>query len=160
MVPHEFLGIGAGELMLLVVLGVIFFGPERLPELSRKAAKVVHVVRLFANQATQQLRNELGPEYKDLKLTDLNPKTLIQKTLLSDIEGDLDDIKKELNGVKNELTGSVADMEAANKDVKSLVNASLAAAPAAAATTPDETVAEAKPAEPAVPEIPWDTEAT
>ena len=35
MVPQEFFGIGWGELMLLLVLAVIFFGPEKLPEISR-----------------------------------------------------------------------------------------------------------------------------
>lgn len=156
MVPQEFLGIGGGELMLLIVLAVIFFGPERLPELSRRAAKVVHVVRLFANQATAQLREELGPEYKDLKLSDLNPKTLVQKTLLKDIEGDLDEIRKDLDGVKGELSGSLNDMNQATSDVKSVVKAQLPVAePAVAAAGATTAIAPAPRAG-----VPWDTEAT
>ncbi len=150
MVPHEFLGIGWGELMLLLVLAVIFFGPEKLPEISRKAARLIYTVRVFANQATRQLKQELGPEYKDLTLADLNPKTFVQKILLADMQDDLNDIKKELDGVKTELTGSIGDMKSATSDVKSLVNANLSQAPAA----------EAAPAGVVVQTVPWDPEAT
>ncbi len=110
MIPHEIFGIGASELVLLLVLGVIMFGPEKLPEISRKAARVVHVVRVLANQAMGSLREELGPEYKDLQLADLNPKTLVRKTLLADIEDDIDDIKRELDGVRADLTGAASDV--------------------------------------------------
>lgn len=166
MVPQEFLGIGGPELMLLIVLAVIFFGPEKLPEISRKAAKVVHMVRLFANSATAQLREELGPEYKDLKLSDLNPKTLVQKTLLKDIEGDLDEIRKDLDGVKGELTGSLSDMNKATSDVKSVVKEKLpATAPAVAAGAAAATVANSQTGQSGATaskalEVPWDTEAT
>lgn len=154
MVPHEFLGIGWGELMLLLVLAVIFFGPEKLPEISRKAARLIYTVRVFANQATRQLKQELGPEYKDLTLADLNPKTFVQKVLLADMQDDLNDIKKELDGVKTELTGSIGDMKSATSDVKSLVNANLAQPPAAEAA-PAGAVTPV-----VVPTVPWDPEAT
>lgn len=131
----EFLGIGAAEFMLLLVFAVIMFGPERLPEISRKVARIVHFVRAFANQATDQLKEELGPEYKDLKLTDLNPKTLVRKTLLADIEEDLVDIKAELDGVKTDLKSAGKDVESANKDVKALVSSSVAASAAAESGT-------------------------
>ena len=167
MVPHEFLGIGWGELMLLLVLAVIFFGPEKLPEISRKAARVIHTVRLLANQATSQLKEELGPEYQDLTMADLNPKTFVQKHLLADMQEDLADIQKELDGVKMELTGSVTDMNSAGKDLKSVVNQSLSApTPTAAggAQAPSLEAAAAADSAQAAPAaarlVPWDTEAT
>lgn len=162
MVPQEFFGIGWGELMLLMVLAVIFFGPEKLPELSRKAARVVYAMRVFANQATSQLKEELGPEYKDLTLADLNPKTFVQKTLLGDMQDDLDEIKKELDGVKSDLTGAVSDASAAGGDVKSLVSASLAG-PSTDASASEGSSVPAPPAAlvaPVVPMPPWDDEAT
>ena len=158
MVPQEFYGIGWGELMLLLVLAVIFFGPEKLPEISRKAARVIHTVRLLANQATSQLKEELGPEYQDLTMADLNPKTFVQKHLLADMQEDLADIQKELDGVKMELTGSVTDMNSAGKDVKSLVNQSLSAPSAVATGSAAAPSLEAGAA--ATRLVPWDTEAT
>ncbi len=159
MVPHEFLGIGWGEFTLLLVLAVIFFGPEKLPELSRKAARVVHAVRLFANQATDQLKQELGPEYQNLTISDLNPKTFVQKHLLADVQDDLDGIKKELDGVRTELTGQVADVKAANADVRSVIGESLAKPAAAAVGDAGQGQAEERAIAPA-PTVPWDPEAT
>ena len=48
---------------MLLILGVVMFGPERIPPMARKAAKIIHFLRNIANDATSQLRNELGPEY-------------------------------------------------------------------------------------------------
>ena len=103
----SFLGINASEFLILVVLAVIFFGPERIPEFSRKAARVVFYVRNIANGATQQLKDELGPEYQDLTLEDLNPKTFVQKHLLDEIQADLDDVRSDLDDVRREV-GSAA----------------------------------------------------
>ncbi|NLI84382.1 MAG: Sec-independent protein translocase subunit TatB [Propionibacterium sp.] len=152
MIPHEIFGIGASELVLLLVLGVIMFGPEKLPEISRKAARVVHAVRLLVNQAMGSLREELGPEYKDLQLADLNPKTLVRKTLLADIEDDIDDIKRELDGVRADLTGAASDVnhELGAKNSPTAGSSSGAGAAAAAAAHP----------EPHQMVVPWDDEAT
>ena len=103
-------GIGGGELLALLLAAVILFGPEKIPEFSRKAARVVHYLRNVANTATDHIKEELGPEYSDLKLRDLNPKTLLQKTLLDDIQGDLDEIKADLGGVKAELESSASSL--------------------------------------------------
>ena len=89
----SFFGIGLPELGMLLLLGTVLFGPEKIPEYSRKAARVVNFLRNIANQAQDQLRSELGPEYADLELKDLNPKTLVQKHVLDAIQGDLDEIR-------------------------------------------------------------------
>ncbi|SYZ33527.1 sec-independent translocase [Propionibacterium australiense] len=102
----SFFGINASEFLILVVLAVIFFGPERIPEFSRKAARVVFYVRNIANGATQQLKDELGPEYQDLTLDDLNPKNFVQKHLLDDIQADLDGIKSDLDDVRREVNSA------------------------------------------------------
>ncbi len=68
------LDFNAGEILLLVVLAVIIFGPEKLPDLARKAARVVNYLRGIANDARGQLR-EYAPELADLQLADLNPRT-------------------------------------------------------------------------------------
>ncbi len=109
MVVAEIFGIGGGELVVLLVLGVIMFGPEKLPEISRKAARFIYAFKVIADQATEHLKEELGPEYADLTLADLNPKTFVKKQILADLEGDLDDIKKDLSNVKKEFT-STADI--------------------------------------------------
>ncbi|MFZ2480133.1 MAG: twin-arginine translocase TatA/TatE family subunit, partial [Propioniciclava sp.] len=71
------------EIVLLGGLAIIIFGPEKLPELARKAARVLAYLRKISEDARGQLREELGPEFDNFSLADLNPKTLVAKHLLS-----------------------------------------------------------------------------
>lgn len=99
----------AGEIILLVVFAVVIFGPEKLPDLARKAARVIHYLRNIANDAQGRLREELGPEYADLNLTDLNPKALVNKHLLQPVQDGVAPVAGELAPVKAELTPSKVD---------------------------------------------------
>lgn len=80
------------EVLLLGVLAVIIFGPEKLPELAKKAARIVAYLRRIGNDARVQLREELGPEFDDIRLADLNPKTFVQRHILSADE--VDDLRQ------------------------------------------------------------------
>jgi sec-independent protein translocase protein TatB len=62
---------------------MILIGPERLPTFAVEAAKFVKRIREMATNATEELKENLGPGFEDLKPTDLNPKTFIQKQLSS-----------------------------------------------------------------------------
>ena len=86
-------GIGAGEFLTLLVLAFILVGPDRLPHLATDAAKLIKKLRALANNATAELRDNLGPGFEDLQVTDLHPKKLIKETL----GNTLDDITTELN---------------------------------------------------------------
>ena len=79
--------IGAPEFLTLVVLAVIIFGPDKLPELARKAARVIRYVRTIANDAKVHVREEMGETWDQLKLddlqaADLKPRALARKYLL------------------------------------------------------------------------------
>ena len=88
-----FFDLGAGELLGLAVLGLIFVGPERLPRLASDAAKLVKKVRKLANSATSELRENLGSGFEDLQPSDLNPKTFIKKQI-NDVLAEEDAPKK------------------------------------------------------------------
>ena len=83
-------GIGLPELMVIAIVAVVVFGPERLPELARQAGRFVRQMRNLAQSAQTQLRDELGPEYADLRLTDLDPRQAIRKHILEAMD-DLDE---------------------------------------------------------------------
>lgn len=90
----------AAEIVLLLMLAVIIFGPEKLPDLARKTARVLSYVRNIANDAKGQLRRELGPEFDDIRLSDLNPKAMLSKHVLgSEVEQDLRQVASDLRGV-------------------------------------------------------------
>lgn len=144
----EVFGIGGGELFLLLLFAVIVFGPERLPEFSRKVARVLFTIRVMANQATNQLKEELGPEYADLTLADLNPKTFVRKSLLADVEEEIADIKNEIDEVKSEFGVARSTLNSAGREITQTVKettsvGSAAALPAAGAATV-ETAADQK----------------
>ena len=110
--------IGAPELLLLVVIAVILFGPEKLPEFARKAARVVRYVRTMAGNAQQQLRDELGPGFEDVDVRDLNPKAFIQKHLLDDVEPIVADVKTELGEVRTLGRSASGEVSAAIDEAK------------------------------------------
>ena len=79
--------IGAGEWLLLAVLGIILVGPDRLPHVASDAAKYVRKFKELTSKATEELRENLGPGFEDLNVSDLNPKKFIAKTLTEATEG-------------------------------------------------------------------------
>ena len=79
----------------------LLFGPERLPDLARKAARLVNFLRTTANSAQQQLTSQLGPEFENLDFRDLNPRSFIQKNLLENSV--VADVKAEIAGVGETL---------------------------------------------------------
>ncbi len=74
--------IGWPELLVLLVVGIVVFGPDRLPEFARQAGRFVRQFRQFTQQARDDIRSELGPEFSDFELTDLDPRRAIRKHLV------------------------------------------------------------------------------
>ena len=107
-------GIDGVELVLIIVLAVVIFGPEKLPQFSRKAARIFVYLRDVANNAKQTISTELGPDYADLELKDLNPKTFIAKQLRDEVAL-IDETKRELAATATTLKSSAKEIEAAAK---------------------------------------------
>ncbi len=124
-------GIDAAELVLILVLGVVMFGPEKLPELSRKAARVFVAVRDIANNAQNQLRSELGPEYSDLKLQDLNPKAFVAKQFREEIAA-IDEARRDFSQAGQSIKDSTQGAAEAAKDAVATAPAELPAPPKSA----------------------------
>ncbi len=71
--------IGLPELMVIFVVAVIVFGPDRLPDFARQAGRFIRQVRQFTQSARDDIRSELGPEFADFELTDLDPRRAVRK---------------------------------------------------------------------------------
>ncbi|MCX5194562.1 sec-independent translocase [Streptomyces sp. NBC_00249] len=143
--------IGALELVTIVVLAILVFGPDKLPKVIQDVSNVIRKIRSFSDSAKQDIRSELGPEFKDFEFEDLNPKTFIRKQLtenedLKEIRTSFD-LRKELNDVTDAVNSKEAD-------------AATAAAPAAPAVAGGPDLLK-KPAAPAPePRTPFDADAT
>ncbi|MFF0741418.1 sec-independent translocase [Streptomyces sp. NPDC004111] len=76
-----FTDIGGLELLTLAVLAVLIFGPDKLPKLIQDTTRFIRKIREFSDSAKQDIRTELGPEFKDFEFEDLNPKNFVRKQL-------------------------------------------------------------------------------
>jgi sec-independent protein translocase protein TatB len=122
--------IGPLELVTIVVLAVLVFGPDKLPKVIQDVMRTVRKVREFSESAKQDIRQELGPEFKDFEFEDLNPKTFIRKQLENDELGIKEirngfDLKKEMAEVTDAVHGRDTDS-----------SSSSSSSSAAAASTP------------------------
>ncbi|MEU6742339.1 sec-independent translocase [Streptosporangium sandarakinum] len=81
-------GLGWPEIVALVVIGLLVFGPEKLPQAAAQAGRTLRNLRQMANTAKQDLRTGLGPEFADFDPADLNPKNFVRKHLTGELEDD------------------------------------------------------------------------
>jgi sec-independent protein translocase protein TatB len=88
-----FFDIGPLEIMALAILGVLVFGPDKLPKVIQDVTGFIRKVRAFSDSAKEDIRKELGPEFKDFEFEDLNPKNFVRKQLLDGDELGLKDIR-------------------------------------------------------------------
>jgi sec-independent protein translocase protein TatB len=86
--------IGPGEFVALAVIAIIVLGPEKLPRYAADAARMLRNLRRMANDARDEVTRELGPEFSDLSVRDLDPRTMVRKHLLDPLELDDDDEPK------------------------------------------------------------------
>lgn len=74
------------KLLVLAVIALVVFGPNELPKVMSQAGRWIRDLRRIAENAKSDLREGLGPEFQDLDLADLNPKTFVRKHLMDDFE--------------------------------------------------------------------------
>lgn len=96
-------GVNGSEFVIIALVALFIFGPDRLPGAAKSAARLLRDVRRWTTRARSELTDTLGPEFENFDLADLNPKRFVQKHLL---EG-LDDL--DLDGEKEEARRRAAD---------------------------------------------------
>ena len=85
-----FANVGWGKMIVLVIVGLVILGPERLPGAIRWTSNALRQARDYVSGATSQLRDDLGPEFEDLrqplselqKLRGMTPRAALTKHLL------------------------------------------------------------------------------
>ena len=69
----DFLGIGPLELVLILVLGFLFFGPEKLPGIAARIGKIYRDLNHTAGQMHKTLTEEISIKQEmDKKLSSFN----------------------------------------------------------------------------------------
>ena len=89
-----FFDFGAGEILGLAILAMVLVGPDKLPQFAVEAARIVKKLRNLATTATNELKENLGPGFEDLKPTDLNPKTFVKNQITNMLDDEQKPVKK------------------------------------------------------------------
>jgi sec-independent protein translocase protein TatB len=127
------------HLLVLALLGVFIFGPDRLPKAIADGVRMLRNLRNMARNATSDLSRELGTE---ITLEDLHPKALLRKHLLSEedeqalrrpLEDLYRDVKSDVTGLGSEARGVAGDLKSAAAGSSSTV----ASPPAVPAQSPN-----------------------
>lgn len=77
-------GIGIPEMLVIAMVAMLVFGPERLPELARQFGGFVRTVKQMAENAKNDLGREMGEDFSNLSLRDLDPREVVRKNFLED----------------------------------------------------------------------------
>lgn len=108
--------IGWLEILVLLVIGLIVIGPERLPGMIKDVRAVILAFRNLVADARKQLDQDLGPEFDQIRkpLRDLDSvrqmgaRGLITKTLFDDDDTFLTNLRKSGQELKDSVK-SVTD---------------------------------------------------
>jgi sec-independent protein translocase protein TatB len=85
-----------GEILLIVVVILVVFGPRRLPELSRKAGDLLGKLREGTSYVTRAIDTEYGEAMEPIR-----------------------ELKREFDGLKGDMTravGSIGDLDSPSKN--------------------------------------------
>jgi len=111
--------IGAGEFFLILILAMIIFGPERLPEVARKAGEAVRSLRkMIAN-----LDPELLQDFREIT-QDISSVRAEVDTLRSDVAGLQSELQSAASEVSQELGEAVQAIQEESAEAAAAITAS------------------------------------
>ena len=92
------LNVGFGELLVVVIVVLVVFGPERLPEVARQIGRFIGRVQLTTQRMLDELKSEA--ELRDLNLPDLQVGSLRSQARayvqdLMDVEGQMAELERD-----------------------------------------------------------------
>ncbi|GAB3564955.1 twin-arginine translocase TatA/TatE family subunit [Spelaeicoccus albus] len=85
--------ITGGEMVILIVVAIVVLGPNKLPQYAKQLRELVRNVKKMADNATQQVKDELGDEFTDVDWAKLDPRQYDPRRIVRDAlnEDDEDD---------------------------------------------------------------------
>jgi len=61
----DFFGMGIGEVLLILIVALIIWGPEKIPEIARTLGRIVRTFKKATFDLTTAVTKELSPEEKE-----------------------------------------------------------------------------------------------
>lgn len=108
-----FSSVGWGEILVLVIVGIIVVGPERLPRIITDVKAMIHAARGAITSAKEELGDDFKEDFEDFRkpLSQINDmrrmgaRGLVSKALLDDDPEFFRDIEASARGVSSAVTG-------------------------------------------------------
>ncbi len=100
------LGVNGWEIILLALIAVFVLGPDKLPEYAAKLARGIRQLRVMAEGAKDQLRDQLGPEYEDINWRQYDPRQydprrIVREALLEPLDEAIAPVRGEIDSVRD-----------------------------------------------------------
>lgn len=109
----DFLGLGFGEVLLVVVIALIVLGPEKVPELARSFGRMVRTFRQAASGFTTVVTKELD----EVRKTTSEAVTTVTK--------ELDEAQKTTSDLTTTLTKELEEAQKTMSDITATMNKEL-----------------------------------
>ena len=77
-------GINGPEFILLLVIGILVIGPQRLPEYTQKLTNIVKELRRMASGAREQLKEETGVDLNEVDWRKYDPRQYDPRKIIRD----------------------------------------------------------------------------
>jgi len=92
-VKNNYMGLGGGEIFVILIIALLVFGSDKLPEIARGLGKTVREFK----KVTSQLQN-------DLEKTDIGKD-------IKDISTEIKDVKKSFDLRDNDINKDIRDLD-------------------------------------------------
>ncbi|GHG47216.1 translocase [Sinomonas cellulolyticus] len=77
-------GINGPEFLILLVIGILVIGPQRLPEYTQKLTNIVKELRRMAAGAKEQLKEETGVDLNEVDWRKYDPRQYDPRRIIRD----------------------------------------------------------------------------
>lgn len=128
-----FLDVSGGELLLIMLVVFLVFGPEKMPEMARKAGRVMNQMKKASSDLTREFKKETSVLENEIKAAQTK------------VSSQLDSVSREISTTRNRIINEtkIEPIEVTT-DTAALTKNEIsqsAGQPSVAGTTPDDTSA-------------------
>ncbi len=78
------MGLTFDKILVILVIGLIVVGPDRLPGYAKKLGDLTRSVRRMASGAKERMRDEMGPEFDEVDWQKLDPRQYDPRRIIRD----------------------------------------------------------------------------
>lgn len=99
-------GVNGWEVILLALIAVFVLGPDKLPDYAAKLARGIRKLRVMAEGAKGQLKDQLGPEYEDINWRQYDPRQydprrIVREALVEPLDDAFSPVRDEIGSVRD-----------------------------------------------------------